>query len=189
MMRRPFSLLALICAALMSCLVGGFFFIRTFQAGDCDGGCNLYTLASIVSAAFAAFLSAGYVLMKRREAKGESPYPALIALSAAVLAVPGLMLAVKGMLPAGPLKTNQDDSYMLVAKRDVPGIGIATGDRCIFSRIDCSATPARIDAVCTRGAITLEESQWSAFARQPREDFGIPPDGAVQAFPRSCPKR
>ncbi|WP_152033972.1 hypothetical protein [Paracidovorax avenae] len=188
-MRRPLFLPALVGAALVSCLVGGFFFIRAFQAGDCDGGCNLSTLVSIVAAAFVVFLVVGYFLMKRVAAKGTNPYPALIALSAVVVAVPGLALLGKELLPAGPLKANQDNSYMLMARRDLPGLGISAGDRCIFSRIDCSAAPARIDAVCTQGAVALEEPQWSAFDRLPREDFGIPPDSTVQAFPESCPGR
>ncbi|AVS93400.1 hypothetical protein C8246_18355 [Paracidovorax avenae] len=188
-MRRPLFLPALVGAALVSCLVGGFFFIRAFQAGDCDGGCNLSTLVSIVAAAFVVFLVVGYFLMKRVAAKGTNPYPALIALSAVVVAVPGLALLGKELLPAGPLKANQDNSYMLMARRGLPGLGISAGDRCIFSRIDCSAAPARIDAVCTQGAVALEESQWSAFDRLPREDFGIPPDSTVQAFPKSCPGR
>ncbi|GKS86580.1 hypothetical protein AVMA1855_20530 [Acidovorax sp. SUPP1855] len=187
MMRRSIAhLLALVCAAFLSCLAGGFFFVRTFQAGDCDGGCNISALVGAIAGAWIAFLGIGHALMRRQARQGRRPFAALAILSLLTVAIPASLFLGK-TLRSSPLRANQDNSYMLIAVRDLPALGITTGQRCIFSSVDCSTEPARIDAVCTQGAVTLKAPQWSAFQRLPNEDFGIAPTSAVQAFPKSCP--
>ncbi len=181
--------LSLLVAGVVSCLVGGYFFIRTFQAGDCDGGCNGSTLVSWVAGAFVAFLLIGYAWKKQRTKRGKNPYSALAALAAITVAIPGLLYLVQGSHPSSLLKTNQDNSYMLIAEREIPALRIAAGERCIFSTVDCHTNPSHIDAVCTQGPTTLKASDWPAFKRLPKEDFGIPPTEAVQTFPNACPKR
>ncbi|MDA8522653.1 hypothetical protein [Acidovorax sp. NCPPB 4044] len=187
MQRSILPFLTLICTAFLSCLTGGLLFIRAFQAGDCDGGCNISKLILVVACAFIAFLGIGNTLMKYQASKGRNTYTSLVILSIITVAVPGLLFFWRS-LESESLRTNQDNSYMLIATRDLPNLGIATGNRCIFSTVDCSTSPARIHAICTEGAMTLEEPQWIAFQRLPQEDFGIPPSGTVQMFPNSCPK-
>lgn len=188
MMRRSLTFfLALVFTGVTSCMVGGYFFIRTFQTGDCDGGCNISTLASWVAVALMVFLLAGFTLKQHRAKRGKSPYPALAVLAAVAVTVPGLLYLAKSTHTV-PLEANQDDSYMLMAERDIPALHITAGQRCIFSTIDCSTQPAHINAVCAQGPAIVTEPDWPAFKRLPQEDFGIPPPEAVRAFPKSCPR-
>lgn len=178
--------LLLACASTLSCGIGGYLFLRTFQAGDCDGGCNSAGLLAAVACVFLAFLCIGGFLLFRPGAAPRTSIRAIALMAAVTVAAPGIPFWTQPSA-GSRLQANQDDSFMLQAARDLPDLGIHAGERCIFPDIDCESSPAQISAVCeTRGAVVLRQPVWYAFQRLPAEDFGIPPSDAIRAFPRSC---
>ncbi|MDH4419112.1 MAG: hypothetical protein QE485_18025 [Acidovorax sp.] len=177
----------LLIAGAISSLIGGYFILETFRAGDCDGGCNAAHLLAMIGCLFLAFTLVGCFLMFCRNAPRPLRFIQLVIMASVILLPTGAMFLWKQTYPA-QLHTNQDDSFMLIAEHELPDLGIKKGQRCIFSEVHCAPSPPHIRATCGNSDIAIPQTDWSAFKRLPQEDFGIPPSSSIRAFPRSCAK-
>jgi len=191
MKRRDLASLAQVTmTALVGAAAVGYFVVSAFRQGDCDGSCDVGTLLVWVLAVACGWMVLGGLAWWRSDRTRRSVWSlcaALLALSAVASAALYAYRLQQAGSGAARLRANQDDSHVLVAVRTVPTLGIATGQRCIFSSVDCEARPPRITAVCEeRGSLVIEEPNWGAFERRPQEDFGVPPTRAVSDFPQSC---
>lgn len=182
------SFARLLIAAAIASLVSGYFILSAFRSGDCDGGCNTMQLLAVVGCLFVAFTLIGCGLMTRGDGPRRLRTSALVWM-ACIFVIPSAAMYLWKQAHPAPLQANQDQSFVLVTEHALPALGVAAGQRCIFSDIRCDTSPPQLRAFCGSGELVIPESDWPTFKRLPLEDFGVPPSNAISAFPESCARR
>lgn len=174
--------------------VSGYMILGAFRAGDCDGGCNSGALLAWTGGIAVAATVLAVVLWLR----SQRTWRAWFAIAAVTIVLPLLTIGTTYGLRLdrqaaharsnAELRASIDYSYMLIALRDLPSLGILAGQRCAFGWIRCDQRPRTIEAVCTGlEVVHIPEADWGALMRLPREDYpNMPRDIAASAFPRSC---
>lgn len=188
------AVLTLVALNLSCAVVGGYFILGAFRQGDCDGGCNAGTLLLWTLGLFAATTAISSVLWLRSRRTWKQLGLMALSLGLATIVPLGAAFARRQQQEtayhARAVRPNMDYSHVLLAQSDIPSMGVSTGQRCVFSTIDCDRRPAEIEALCPPGRVVMiPESDWQRFTRLPQEDFPMPPDKRVSAYPASCRMR
>jgi hypothetical protein len=145
----------LVLSNLLCAIVGGYFILGAFREGDCDGGCNAGTLLLWTVGLFAAMTLLSFVLWFRSRRTWRGLGLQVLALGLASLVPLGALHARRHQQDtayrAHAVRPSMDYSHVLIARADLPPLGVSAGQRCVFSAIDCERQPAQIEALCPPG--------------------------------------